>query len=232
MKKPQSSGASKGVAYNGPGNFSGERLVRLELWQADAEAQNHQGLCVASTLLAPGNRSNSSKGPTAMAIPKGQDSGDTSLVFAAHNTHHERCGPPPRLRNTADPGLYHGYFENRYGEQFVFTFDWATKSGMVSGGDLGWDNPSHRAGYLRSSPASRENSHRDSFDPFARLLNPSLNPESLARHFVNWPGVYWPGTLSGSFGETGTLRGSHRALRTFRFCAWPVLLMLLVLLLS
>ena len=24
------------------------------------------------------------------------------------------------------PGLYYGYFENRYGEQFVFTFDRAT----------------------------------------------------------------------------------------------------------
>jgi hypothetical protein len=51
-----------------------------------------------------------------MAKPKDQDSPDGGLVFAAHNTHDERCGPPPRLRNTANPGLYYGYFENRYGE--------------------------------------------------------------------------------------------------------------------
>jgi hypothetical protein len=37
--------------------------------------------------------------------------------------------------------LYFGYFENRYGEQFVFTFDRAAGTGTISGGDLGWDNP-------------------------------------------------------------------------------------------
>jgi hypothetical protein len=40
-----------------------------------------------------------------------------------------------------DPGLYYGYFENRFSEQFIFTFDRATKTGTVSGGDLGWDDP-------------------------------------------------------------------------------------------
>ena len=34
----------------------------------------------------------------------------------------------------------YGYFENRYGVQFVFTFDRATGTGTVSGGDLGWDD--------------------------------------------------------------------------------------------
>jgi hypothetical protein len=76
-----------------------------------------------------------------MAKPKDQDAGDVSLVFAAHNTHYERCGAPPRLRNTDNPGLYYGYFENRYGEQFVFVFDRATKTGTVSGGDLDWGDP-------------------------------------------------------------------------------------------
>jgi hypothetical protein len=76
-----------------------------------------------------------------MAKLKDQDPGDGGLVFTAHNTHHERCGAPPRLRNTDNPELYYGYFENRYGEQFVFTFDRATGAGMVSGGDLGWSEP-------------------------------------------------------------------------------------------
>jgi hypothetical protein len=88
-----------------------------------------------------GNRSNSWKGTTAMAIPEPHDPGDVGLVFVAHNNHDERCGPPPRLRNTDNPGLYHGYFENRYGEQFVLTFNRATTTGTVSGGDLGWGEP-------------------------------------------------------------------------------------------
>ena len=76
-----------------------------------------------------------------MAIPKPHDPGDVGLVFVAHNNHDERCGLPPRLRNTDNPGLYYGYFENRYGEQFVFTFDRVTKASTVSGGDLSWNDP-------------------------------------------------------------------------------------------
>lgn len=76
-----------------------------------------------------------------MANPTDQDPDDAGLVFAAYNTHHARCGAPPRLRNTDHLGLYYGYFENRYGEQFVFTFDRATGAGTVSGGDRGWGEP-------------------------------------------------------------------------------------------
>jgi hypothetical protein len=76
-----------------------------------------------------------------MADPERHDAGDSGLVFAAHNTHDPRCGRPPQVRNTDNPGLYYGYFENRYGEQFVFTFDRATGTGTVSGGDLGWGDP-------------------------------------------------------------------------------------------
>ena len=76
-----------------------------------------------------------------MADPEGQDPGDAGLVFAAHNNHDPRCGRPPRVCNFDNPGLYYGYFENRYGEQFVFTFDRATGAGTVSGGDLGWGDP-------------------------------------------------------------------------------------------
>ena len=59
----------------------------------------------------------------------------------AHNNHDPRCGRPPQVRNTDEPELYYGYFENYYGEQFVFTFDRATGTGTVSGGDLQWDEP-------------------------------------------------------------------------------------------
>jgi hypothetical protein len=105
-----------------------------------------------------GNRSNSGKGTTAMAIPKPHDPGDVGLVFFAHNNHDERCGPPPRLRNTDNPGLYYGYFENRYGEQFVFTFDRVTKAGTVSGGDLSWNDPkSFTLGLLDEALRSTKN---------------------------------------------------------------------------
>jgi hypothetical protein len=87
------------------------------------------------------NRSDSWNGTTAMAIPKAHAPGDVGLVFVAHNNHDQRCGAPPRLRNIDNPGLYYGYFENRYGEQFVLTFDRVTKTGAVSGGDLGWGEP-------------------------------------------------------------------------------------------
>ena len=76
-----------------------------------------------------------------MADLKAQESSEVELVFAAQNLHGPSCGRPPRIRNTANPGLYYGYFENRHGEQFVFTFDRATLTGTVSGGDLGWDDP-------------------------------------------------------------------------------------------
>ena len=76
-----------------------------------------------------------------MEKPKNPVPGDAGLVFVAHNTHHARCGAPPRLLNANDLGLYHGYFENRYGEQFVFTFDRATGTGTISDGDLGWGDP-------------------------------------------------------------------------------------------
>jgi hypothetical protein len=76
-----------------------------------------------------------------MVDPRREDPGDAELVFAAHNNHHPRCGSQPRIRNTAARGLYHGYFENYHGEQFVFTFDRATGAGTIWGGDLGWDEP-------------------------------------------------------------------------------------------
>ena len=41
-----------------------------------------------------------------MEKPKDQDPGDSGRVFAAYNTHHERCGTPPRRRNTDNPGLF------------------------------------------------------------------------------------------------------------------------------
>jgi len=76
-----------------------------------------------------------------MATRKRHDFGDDDLVFTARNIHSEDCGRPPSLRNRDNSGVYHGYYENGFGEQFVFTFDRATGTGSVWGGELGWDNP-------------------------------------------------------------------------------------------
>jgi hypothetical protein len=37
--------------------------------------------------------------------------------------------------------LYYGYFENRHGEQFVFTFDWTIRAGMAWRGAVGCAEP-------------------------------------------------------------------------------------------
>ena len=75
-----------------------------------------------------------------MTVRKRRQAADAELVFSAQNNHTSRCGEPPRMRTTDNPRLYHGYFENCYGEQFVFTFDQAAKTGTILGGDLEWGN--------------------------------------------------------------------------------------------
>jgi len=76
-----------------------------------------------------------------MANEEARKPDSRGLVFTAHNNHTPQCGLPPRVCNTDNRGLYYGYFENCHGEQFVFVFDRATKTGTISGGDLGWGNP-------------------------------------------------------------------------------------------
>jgi hypothetical protein len=73
--------------------------------------------------------------------PEGKAPGDRGFVFAAQNVHDPSCGRPLRLQTTADPVLYYGYFENRYGEQFVFTFDRTTRASTVWRGALGCAEP-------------------------------------------------------------------------------------------
>ncbi len=76
-----------------------------------------------------------------MANEEARKPDSQGLVFTAHNNHTPQCGLPPQVCNTDNRGLYYGYFENYHGEQFVFVFDRATKTGTISGGDLDWDKP-------------------------------------------------------------------------------------------
>ena len=41
--------------------------------------------------------------------------------------------------STEAAGLYIRCFENRYGEQWIFTLDRATREAPLWGGDAGWD---------------------------------------------------------------------------------------------
>jgi hypothetical protein len=59
--------------------------------------------------------------------------------FAMRNIHGNDAGEPPIIRNDA-AGKYYGYFENFYGEQWVFTYDRETKTAELRGGDAGWQN--------------------------------------------------------------------------------------------
>ena len=65
-------------------------------------------------------------------------SSESTLVFRADNVHVADCGAPPAIVN-GDANLYHGYFENEHGEQWVLVIDRTTKVGILRGGDSGWD---------------------------------------------------------------------------------------------
>ena len=53
------------------------------------------------------------------------------------NVHVSDCGHPPFIDAT---GKYVGYFENPYGEQWVFIGNPKTGKAVIRGGDAGWEN--------------------------------------------------------------------------------------------
>jgi hypothetical protein len=59
-------------------------------------------------------------------------------LLRIRNRHGAGCGEPPII-NSDDLHLYIGYFENRYGEQWVFTYDRKTLKSELRGGDCGWN---------------------------------------------------------------------------------------------
>ena len=69
-------------------------------------------------------------------------------ILTIYNRHTEACGPPPAVSNES-PDVYVGYFENRYGEQWIFTYDRRTRTAMLRGGDTHW---AAGAGATRASP--------------------------------------------------------------------------------
>jgi hypothetical protein len=63
----------------------------------------------------------------------------TVPLLTIHNNHAPACGDPPIASNAAH--AYVGYFENAYGEQWIFTYDAGNGTGSLRGGDIGWNSP-------------------------------------------------------------------------------------------
>ena len=59
-------------------------------------------------------------------------------LLQIRNRHSVACSDPPIVNND-DPNVYLGYFENVFGEQWVFSFDRAAGTGTLRGGDIGWN---------------------------------------------------------------------------------------------
>jgi len=60
-------------------------------------------------------------------------------IFGMPNYHGEDSGTPPSLIGTLGaPYIYHGYFENCDGDQWIFTYDHESKKALLRGGDVGW----------------------------------------------------------------------------------------------
>jgi len=54
------------------------------------------------------------------------------------NHHSVACGDPPIIDGSAK-NCYIGYFENPFGEQWIFTLDRKTGKAILQGGDVGWN---------------------------------------------------------------------------------------------
>jgi hypothetical protein len=59
-------------------------------------------------------------------------------LLRIRNHHSPACGAP-QLVEDDDPALYVGYFENAFGEQWVFTYHRKTRKAERRVGDVGWN---------------------------------------------------------------------------------------------
>lgn len=64
----------------------------------------------------------------------------SSLVIEIRNAHAPNCGTPPAIEADPNDGVYRGYFENELGEQWLVEINREARTGVLRGGDLGWDN--------------------------------------------------------------------------------------------
>ena len=60
-------------------------------------------------------------------------------LLKIRNHHAVSCGDPPIIASDEEH-CYIGYFENRHGEQWIFTLDRQTRAATLRGGDAGWNS--------------------------------------------------------------------------------------------
>ncbi len=60
-------------------------------------------------------------------------------LLTIRNHHAASCGDPPIVASHATH-CYIGYFENRFGEQWIFMRDRETGVATLRGGDVGWNS--------------------------------------------------------------------------------------------
>jgi hypothetical protein len=61
-------------------------------------------------------------------------------IFWVGNHHVQGSGSPPHVDGDIRK-RYHGYFENEYGEQAIFVYDYEVNEGILWLGDAGWETP-------------------------------------------------------------------------------------------
>ena len=59
-------------------------------------------------------------------------------IFHVGNKHAQDSGKPPHIDGNIRK-RYHGYFENEFGEQAIFVYDYEVKEGTLYMGDAGWE---------------------------------------------------------------------------------------------
>ena len=72
--------------------------------------------------------------------PNPQEEHAHQPLFVVGNYHVESCGKPTFIDGDILK-RYHGYFENEYGEQAVFVYDYEVGEGTLWMGDAGWEKP-------------------------------------------------------------------------------------------
>jgi hypothetical protein len=63
---------------------------------------------------------------------------DQTPLFQVSNHHVESCGKPPFIDGDIRK-RYYGYFENEFGEQTIFVYDYEVGEGTLWLGDAGWE---------------------------------------------------------------------------------------------
>jgi hypothetical protein len=79
------------------------------------------------------------------------------LLFQVTNHHVESCGTPPQIDEQTFPNVYRSYFENQYGEQTIFLYDYEQEHGTLYMGDAGWEHSFLSCSAIAASRFVRKN---------------------------------------------------------------------------